>query len=61
MLVTATWSFEPDTSLIESDKKYFAEVFAKRELDFLIKHGQLDVGDFNFEVIDDNDDHEIED
>lgn len=60
MLVTATWSFEPDTSLIESDKKYFAEVFAKRELGYLIKHGQLDIGDFNFEVIDDNDDHEID-
>ena len=60
MLVTATWSFEPDTSLIESDKKYFAEVCAKNELDYLIKHGQLDIGDFNFEVIDDNDDHEID-
>ena len=60
MLVTATWSFEPATSLIEADKKYFAEVFAKNELDYLIKHGQLDIGDFNFEVIDDNDDHEID-
>lgn len=59
MIVIAKWYFEPDTSLIEENKEGFAEEFAKSELDFLIKHNELDVEDFTYEVINDGDDHEI--
>ena len=66
MLVKATYifKFEPDTSDLDGiiiDKKGFSIDLTKRELEYMLLNKEIEVSDFEFEVIDDGDDHKIDD
>ena len=66
MLVKATYifKFEPDTSDLDGiiiDKKEFSIDLTKRELEYMLLNKEIEVSDFEFEVIDDGDDHKIDD
>lgn len=65
MLVKATYTFEfePDTSDIDEkfvDKKGIARDLTEREIDYELKHNLISANAFNYEVIDDGDDHPLD-
>lgn len=66
MRVKATYvfDFEPDTSDLNPefvDIKGLAEDLAKNELESMLKYNEITTEDFDFEVIDDHDDHRLPD
>lgn len=56
---TYTFEFEPDTSDIINNKKDIAEDLTRYELDDMLSRRQITSEDFDFEVIDDHNDHNI--
>lgn len=61
MKVKATYifEFEPDTSAVKENKELFSKEVTKGELTYMLNQRQITADDFDYEVIDDHNDHDI--